>query len=125
MMKNNIIRSIKLILADRPITILLIGIVAASLLYCLYVGLSLRPSDLQVAVHYTAYGETNFYREKWYYLLSFIGFGLIVATLNTAIAIKLYVLERRQLALFFIWMSFLVLAIGWILTSSVLRVAFR
>lgn len=125
MMKNNIIRSIKLILADRPITILLIGLVAASLLYCLYVGLSLRPSDLQVAVHYTAYGETNFYREKWYYLLSFIGFGLIVATLNTAIAIKLYVLERRQLALFFIWMSFLVLAIGWILTSSVLRVAFR
>lgn len=124
-MKNNITRSIKLILADRPITILLIGLVTASLLYCLYVGLSLRPSDLQVAVHYTAYGETNFYREKWYYLLSFIGFGLIIATLNTAIAIKLYVLERRQLALFFIWMSFLVLAIGWILTSSVLRVAFR
>ena len=125
MMKNNIIRSIKLILADRPITILLIGLVVASLLYCLYVGLSLRPSDLQVAVHYTAYGETNFYREKWYYLLSFIGFGLIIATLNTAIAVKLYILERRQLALFFIWMSFLVLAIGWILTSSVLRVAFR
>ena len=125
MMKNNIIRSIKLILADRPITILLIGLVVVSLLYCLYVGLSLRPSDLQVAVHYTAYGETNFYREKWYYLLSFIGFGLIVATLNTAIAVKLYILERRQLALFFIWMSFLVLAIGWILTSSVLRVAFR
>lgn len=124
-MKNNIIRSLKLILADRLILILLLGLIGASLIYCLYVALSLRPSDLQVAVHYTAYGETNFYREKWYYLLSFVGFGLIVATLNTAIAIKLYVLERRQLALFFIWMSFLVLAIGWILTHSVLRVAFR
>jgi hypothetical protein len=124
-MKNNIIRSIKLILADRPVTVLLIGLVVACLVYCLYVGLSLRPSDLQVAVHYTAFGETNFYREKWYYLLSFIGFGLIVAILHSAIAVKLYVLERRQLAIVFILISLLVLIVGWILTGAVLRVAFR
>ena len=78
-----------------------------------------------MAVHYTAYGETNFYREKWYYLLSFIGFGLIVAIINTTIAVKFYVLERRQLALFFIWLSLLLLLIGWVLTAAVLRVAFR
>lgn len=124
-MKNNIIRAIKLIFADRPVLLLLAGLVLAAVVYCIYVGLSLRPSDLQVAVHYTAYGETNFYREKWYYLLSFIGFGLIMAIINSAIAVKLYVLERRQLAIFFIWISLLVLVIGWILTSAVLRVAFR
>ena len=124
-MKDTIVRAIKLILADRPVLLLLAGLILASIAYCVFVALSLQPSDLQVAVHYTAYGETNFYREKWYYLLSFIGFGLIVAILNTTIAVKFYVLERRQLALFFIWMSFLLLLIAWILTSSVLRVAFR
>ena len=124
-MKQTIIRSLKLILADRPVLLLVIALVAAALGYCLFVGLSLRPSDLQVAVHYTAYGETNFYREKWYYLLSFIGFGLILAIIHSAIAIKLYVLERRQLAIFFLWTSLLVLVIGWFLTTSVLRVAFR
>lgn len=124
-MKHTIIRSLKLILADRPVLLLLIGLIAAALIYCVIVGVSLRPSDLQVAVHYTAYGETNFYREKWYYLLSFIGFGLILAIIHSAIAIKLYVLERRQLAIFFLWVSLLVLVIGWFLTSAVLRVAFR
>ena len=124
-MKHTIIRSLKLILADRPVLLLVIGLVAAALAYCLIVGLSLRPSDLQVAVHYTAYGETNFYREKWYYLLSFVGFGLILAIIHSAIAIKLYVLERRQLAIFFLWVSLLILVIGWFLTSAVLRVAFR
>jgi len=124
-MKDTIIQAIKLILADRPVMLLLAGLVLAAVAYCVFVVLSLRPSDLQVAVHYTAYGETNFYREKWYYLLSFIGFGLIVAILNTTIAVKFYVLERRQLTLFFIWMSFLLLLVGWILTAAVLKVAFR
>ena len=119
-MKDTIARAIKLIIADRPVLLLLAGLVLASIAYCIFVALSLQPSDLQVAVHYTAYGETNFY-----YLLSFIGFGLIVAIINTTIAVKFYVLERRQLALFFIWLSLLLLLIGWVLTAAVLRVAFR
>jgi hypothetical protein len=124
-MKSNILSALKIVLADRLVTILLGVMIFLALAYCAYVGLSLRPSDLQVAVHYTAYGETNFYREKWYYLLSFIGFGLIVAILHSALAVKLYVLERRQLAIYFIWTSLLLLVIAWILTNAVLRVAFR
>ena len=124
-MKSNILSALKIVLADRLVTVLIGAMILLALAYCAYVALSLRPSDLQVAVHYTAYGETNFYREKWYYLLSFIGFGLIVAVLHSALAIKLYVLERRQLALYFIWTSLLILVIAWILTNAVLRVAFR
>jgi hypothetical protein len=124
-MKSNILNALKIVLADRLVTVLLGVMIFLALAYCAYVALSLRPSDLQVAVHYTAYGETNFYREKWYYLLSFIGFGLIVAVLHSALVIKLYVLERRQLAIYFIWTSLLVLVIAWILTNAVLRVAFR
>lgn len=123
-MKTNIITALKLIIADRLVTALLIGFVAACGLYCLYVGISLHPSDLQVAVHYTSFGETNFYREKWYYLLSFVAFGLFFMVIHGALAVKLYVQERRQLALTFIGLSFLLLLIAWIMTRSVLKVAF-
>lgn len=123
-MKENIITALKLIIVDRLVTVLLGSFILLCLAYCLYVGLSLRPSDLQVAVHYTSFGETNFYRAKWYYLLSFIVFGLGLAAFHTILAIKLYVQERRQIALAFIGLSFLLLLIAWIMTRSVLRVAF-
>ena len=124
-MKENIIRALKLVIADRVVTVLLISLVFITAAYCIYVGVSLHPSDLQVAVHYTAFGETGYYREKWYYLLSFIGFGAIVAVIHSALAIKLYILERRQLAIFLIWLSIFLMVIAWFLTASVLRVAFR
>lgn len=124
-MKENIIRSLKLVIADRVVTVLLAALVLIVAAYCVYVGISLHPSDLQVAVHYTAFGETGYYREKWYYLLSFIGFGVIVGVIHSALAIKFYILERRQLAIFFIWLSIFLMVIAWFLTASVLRVAFR
>ena len=123
-MKANLITSLKLILADRLVTVLLLVFILACLGYCVYVGVSLRPSDLQVAVHYTAFGATSFYREKWYYLISFIIFGLILATIHSILIVKLYVQERRQIALLFTWLSFLILLIAWIITHSVLKVAF-
>jgi hypothetical protein len=123
-MKTQLITSLKQIAADRLMVVLLSVFILACLAYCLYVGLSLRPSDLQVAVHYSAFGETRFYREKWYYLLSFIMFGLILAIVHTSLIVKMYVQERRQLALLFTYLSFLILLITWILTHSILRVAF-
>lgn len=123
-MKSNFITSLKLILADRLMTVLLLTFVLACISYCIYVGVSLRPSDLQVAVHYSAFGETSFYREKWYYLLSFIIFGLILAAVHSILIVKLYVQERRQIAILFTWFSFLLLLIAWIMTHSVLRIAF-
>lgn len=124
-MKENVIHAIKLVLADRVVTALLVFMVLTAAAYCVYVGVSLHPSDLQVAVHYTAFGETGYYREKWYYLLSFIGFGAIIAVIHGALAVKLYILERRQLSIFFIWLSIFLLVIAWFLTTAVLRVAFR
>jgi hypothetical protein len=123
-MKSNLITSLKLILSDRLVTVLLLVFILACTAYCIYVGVSLRPSDLQVAVHYTAFGATSFYREKWYYLISFIVLGLILAVVHSIIIVKLYVQERRQIALLFAWLSFLILLIVWIITHSVLKVAF-
>lgn len=103
---------------------LIVLFVLACLTYCVFVGISLRPSDLQVAVHYTAFGDASFYREKWYYFINFIVLGLIMMIFHTILTVKLYIQGRRQIALFFISLSLLLVVIAWFLTRAILRVAF-
>ncbi|HEX6416777.1 MAG TPA: hypothetical protein VFZ62_04610 [Candidatus Saccharimonadales bacterium] len=124
MMKTNLITAIKIVAADRMVAVLTIAVIVAALAYSVYVGVSLHPSDLQVAVHYTAFGETSFYREKWYYLISFFMFGVMVAIIHTALILKLYTQERRQMAILFGWLSLLIIVIAWATTRSVLGIAF-
>lgn len=123
-MKNNLIATIKLILADRLLTSMVAVLILLCLGYCTYVGVSLRPSDLQVAVHYTAFGTSGFYREKWYYLITFIVFGVLVGAIHTALVVKLHMQGRRQIAFMFAWMSILLMIIAFFMTQSVLKVAF-
>lgn len=123
-MKAHLFSPMKSILADRPIVALVSIFVIFCIAYCLYVSFSLQPSDLQVAVRYTSFGETGFYREKWGYLISFIFFGLSLLIIHTALIMKLYLQGRRQMTFSFAWLSILVLLIAWFITHSVLKVAF-
>jgi hypothetical protein len=123
-MTNKYLSPLKAVLADRLAAVLLIGLVLVCGAYCVYVGISLRPSDLQVAIHYTSYGGTSFYREKWYYLISFIIFGMLVAVMHTALTVKLYTQGRRQIALLFVGLSLLLMAVAFLLTHAILKIAF-
>lgn len=124
-MKSNSLRTIiQSVVADRPLLISLIGFIVLCLAYVLFVVLSVRPSDLQISVHYTPFSETQYYRARWYYLLSFAGLGLLFAVINSGIAIKFFLQQRRQLALGFIGLSVLVVIIAWLIARSVLSVAY-
>jgi len=123
-MKKTITATLKTILEDRLLTAMIIVLVILSLSYCIYVGASLRPSDLQVAVHYTAFGPTGFYRQKWYYLINFVAFGALIAFVHAALIVKFHTQGRRQIALLFAGISFLLLIVAFFMTRAVLRVAF-
>ena len=123
-MKIDVINTVKTILADRLMTVLLIVLILLCAAYSTYVVLSLHPSDLQVAVHYTAYGATTFYRDKWYYLITFAVFGAVVGILHTLLAAKIYVQGRREMAILFVIISYLLMVIAWFIAWSVLKVAF-
>ena len=123
-MKIDVINTVKTILADRLMTVLLIALILLCAAYSTYVVLSLHPNDLQVAVHYTAYGGTTFYRDKWYYLITFVVFGIMVGILHTLLAAKIYAQGRREMALLFVGVSYLLIIVTWIITWSVLKVAF-
>ncbi|HTJ73299.1 MAG TPA: hypothetical protein VL481_01760 [Verrucomicrobiae bacterium] len=123
-MKNTLTTSIKTALEDRLLAAMVIVLILLCIVFCIYVGISLRPSDLQVAVHYTAFGPTGFYREKWYYLANFIALGGLIAVIHTALIVKLHAQGRRQIAFLFGWMSLLLLVVAFFIARSVLRVAF-
>lgn len=123
-MKTSIINYTKTIISDRVLAALLVLFVLACLIYCVFVSISLRPSDLQVAVHYSAFGDTSFYRDKWYYFINFIGLALVMMVFHSLLTVKLYIQGRRQMALFFISLSLFLIVIAWFLTRAILRVAF-
>jgi len=123
-MKNSVIDAVKSFFRDRTMTTLFVVLLLVTIMYVVYVALALQPSDLQVATRYTAFGDTHFYRNKWYYLLSFIFFGIMVTGVHTALAIKLYSRGQRSLSVSLLTFTLLLFGVGWILTRSVLRIAF-
>ncbi|HJP81166.1 MAG TPA: hypothetical protein VJ841_02120 [Candidatus Saccharimonadales bacterium] len=123
-MKTDVINTIKTILSDRLMTILLIVLFLLGIAYTLFVVSSLHPNDLQVAVHYSSYGDTTFYRDKWYYLITFAVFGVGVVILHTILAAKIYMQGRREMALLFVLLSYLLIVVAWFIARSILRVAF-
>lgn len=74
--------------------------------------LTIRPSDLQVPTRYSAFGITNFYRDKWYYALAFVFFAIFVAVMHILVSLKLYAAKGRRLAVAFLWMSLIVMALA-------------
>ena len=122
-MKDQLISSVQTILRDKYLTILL----AIFLIFCLgilvYIGLSIHPSELQVVVHYTSFGTTNFYRDKWYYLVSFGVFVVIMATMQCILTYKILQAKDRSFAIAFVWLGFILAAVSTTLFYQILKIA--
>lgn len=123
-MKIDLIATVKTIVADRLVAALIVVGLLLAVAYCIYIGIALRPSDLQVAVHYSAFGSTHLYRAKWYYMLTFVVFALIVAVVHAVLVAKLYLQERRPLAIVFALLTILLFVIAWYITRPILAIAF-
>src|SRR5664279_4369225 len=123
-MKSDFITYFKQVIADRAVAIMVGSVIVLTVAFCIYVGVSLRPSQLQVAVHYTAFGETFYYRDQWYYLFSFIMFGVVFAIAHSALIVKLFVMNMREIALIFGYFSLFFFFFVVFITHSVLGIAF-
>ncbi len=123
-MRELVYTTTKKVVADRPLFLLLIGVIIGSLLYIAYVGINIASSDLQLAIRYTSFGETHFYRDKWWYLLSFVGFGVLFLVAHVGLAAKLVAVDLKQLAYAFMWLSVVILVLMFAYTYSVLGIAY-
>ncbi len=121
-MKKIIKESITKLVSDRYLFFLLIVLVLLAIIASVAIGLSIHTSELQLVSHYSAFGITHLYRDQWFYLLVFVFFELIVATLHTIISIKLLNTTGRSIAVLFAWTGIGIVLLGWATAIAVINV---
>lgn len=125
MTKESIKQSFRQVITDRPLILLIVGLLFAGVIYALVLGFSIHPRDVQIYTRYTAFGEAHFYKSPWNYTLLFVAFGILVSMVHSVLMVKLYDLGRRQSAFLVGWLGMAVLLIAAIFALSIIRFAFR
>ncbi len=121
-MKNTVKQSFKELLTNRYLTVLSGSVILLAIIFVIYILIAVRPSDLQLITHYTAYGITNLYRSQWFYLWSFGAFALLAAFLHVAIGLKLYLSKGHPLAIMFVWLGLGIIIFAWIIAYAIINV---
>lgn len=121
-MKDTIKNSFSKLLSDRYLFTLCVLMILLSIVFAIYIGFSVRYSELQLVSHYSVFGVTHFYRDQWYYLLSFGVFGLGVSAIHGALIAKILVLKDRNLALLIAWSTIAMIILCWMCASSVINI---
>jgi hypothetical protein len=121
-MKKSIQQSLQLLITDRYLVVLCGSLVLLAVAFAIYIGVSVRPSEIQLVSHYSAFGVTQLYRDQWFYLLSFGVFGLLTAALHAMIAIKLFTVKGRSFAIMFVWLGIAITLLAWITSTAVINV---
>jgi hypothetical protein len=122
MLTTTIKQSFKELITNRYLTVLTIVTVVLMVAYVAYILITVRPSELQLVTHYSAYGVTHLYRDQWFYLLSFAAFGIMVAFLHIAIALKMYITKGHPLAIMFAWLGIGIIVLAWVTSFSIINV---
>jgi hypothetical protein len=121
-MNTRFVSSLKHLFADRAILGFAFAILLLSAAYIIYVIVALQPNASWLPTHYSAFGETHFYRDKWYYFISFAVFGLLFMVVHIGLLVKLAAQALRPLALAFGWLSLLTITLIFVYTYSVLHI---
>ena len=121
-MKTTITEHLKELFTNRHLTVLSIVMLLLASAFIIYLAVVVRPSDLQLVTHYTAFGLTHLYRDQWFYLTSFGAFALITAFFHIAGSIKLYVTKGSPLAIAFAWAGVGVILLAWVVAASIINV---
>lgn len=122
MITTTIKESLKELITNRYLTVLSVITVVLAVLFVSYILLAVRPSELQLVTHYTAYGVTHLYRNQWFYLLGFAAFGILVALFHISLAIKLYITKGHPLAIMFAWLGIGIIIFAWVTSFSIINV---
>ena len=113
-MKELLTTSLRHLSGKRYLIVLLIVLGVVSIGAVLYVLVTTEPSELRIVTHYSAYGVAHFYRDQWYYLLTFAVYPLLVALIHATLAIKVLIVKNESLARSVAWLGIYLVIIGWL-----------
>lgn len=122
-MKERIIQHTQALVNDRHLLVALLLFLLTGVSLLVFLAFGIDPTERQVAVHYTSFGTTNFYREKWYYLLSFAVYVVVLMVVHSVITLKILQEKGRELAVVFAWMGLVLVVISAALLFQILKVA--
>jgi hypothetical protein len=120
-MKEIVKDSFKKLVADRYLLMLISALLLLALVFAVVIGLSIHPSEMQLISHYSSFGVSHYYRDQWFYLLVFVAFELIAASLHAVISTKLLVLKGRSLAIMFAWYGVAIIILGNVTALAVIN----
>lgn len=122
-MTHTILHTIQNLLRHRYIVVLLSIFTVECVALLAYLAVLIQPTELQVVVHYTGFGTTNFYRDKWVYLLTFIVFVIISWLIHFALTYRMLVVKNAHLASVFAWFGIVLIPVTAAFFYQVLKIA--
>lgn len=123
-MTTSITSTFKQIIKDRPLLMLCLSIIALAIAFIIYFSLRLSARELQIATRFSDFGETQLYRNKWYYLFSFIGIVGTITIAHLLLIGKLIDREMRPFAVALGWLSIVLIVVAFLVTYAVFGVAY-
>ena len=107
---------------DRLAIILLIVMIIGAIAIIITTVLRIHPSDIQIPVRFTGYGQSNIDRDQWYSQLSYGLFGVVLVAINGYLAIKLLNVNR-MLGIGLMSMSIFLLVLSLIIANAIFNLA--
>ncbi|MGB4420768.1 MAG: hypothetical protein WBI29_03150 [Candidatus Saccharimonadales bacterium] len=121
-MKKTVKESLKLLINNRLLFVSVIFVNLVAVIFAIILVFLIKPSELQLVNHYSAFGITHLYRSQWYYLYVFVAFQLMVSILHSIISVKMLIVKGHSIAMLTIWSGLFVLALGFSTALSVINV---
>lgn len=121
-MKKTIKESFSLLLDNRYLLVLCVILALLGIGFVIYIGLNVRPSELQLVSHCSAFGFTHLYRDQWFYLLNFGVFGLFAAIMYIILTVKVFLVKGKPLAIAFAWLGIVIMLFAWTTAYPVLNI---
>jgi hypothetical protein len=119
-MKKIIKESLLQLIKDRYLLVLVVLMILTALVASILIGLSIHSSERQLVSHYSAFGITHFYFDKWYYSFVFVAFELIAAALQSIVSVKLLITKGHPMAIMFAWIGIGIVLVGYATASTIL-----
>jgi uncharacterized BrkB/YihY/UPF0761 family membrane protein len=118
---NKIIKdSLRQLISDRYLLSLVVLMILLALGASILIGLSIHSSERQLVSHYSAFGITHFYFDKWFYSFVFVAFELLIAALHSVISVKLLLTKGHSMAIMFAWFGIGIVLVGYATASTIL-----
>lgn len=102
----------------------MLTVLISGLIYTIFCLVATHATDIQVITQYSGVGDTHFYKDKWFSLYTFAGFGIIVTAIHLALLAKLFQVNYRDIGIVIAWIALLIMLIATVYTYEVFHLAF-